>query len=413
MLRQGGPVSNRLMCDMKTVQLVRRIVCGRPAMLIPHENWASEIQFAADIQLPVLGCCTTLKLQSRGSVRALFREAGVITPLGTRDCRDLGDLIGEAIDLMDENRDLKRWIIRLGNRQSEQSTAWFDLPNDWTYESDLGLLFRKSLNCPHGSRVKFLSNVKNCGATVEAVPIQIRSFPTVSLLLTGNEIRVIGTFDRLDFVPFKFAGNVIPSVSFDNSELIRLGKQVGAAIMKRCVLGYVEVEFMTFLEEGEIRIMGFDLRLNRYPAVLTTTYMNLCCGFDADRGYMGVLDSLQQQGSRPFVRYAVVLDGMTHPAMPLVSSKELKKACYEYGLMFDLLTRIGYRMVLYNPPAQGKGFAISSGDSLWNALATMEKACSFLLKQLGQKVGSETDSSIAQHLIAIRHFKSHVTDIVK
>jgi hypothetical protein len=170
---------------------------------------------------------------------------------------------------------------------------------------------------------------------------------------------------------------------------------------------------MTFTEEDEIRIMRFDIRLNHYPSILTTAYMNVCCGFEPDVGAMVILDSLQQQGKRPFERYSVILDRLTHPSMHLVISKELKKACYENGFMFDLVTRIGYRMVFYAAPGEGNGFAMSSGDNVWSALAVMEKVCSFLLRYLGQKVGSDVESSIAQLLIAIRQFKSRMTYIVK
>jgi hypothetical protein len=107
-------------------------------------------------------------------------------------------------------------------------------------------------------------------------------------------------------------------------------------------------------------------------------------------------------------RFAVVHTEPTHAGLSLVSSVELKKAIFGQGLMFDLLNRTGFRMVFYESPADGKGFAISAGQTPDAALAGMEKACSFLLKYLSQRVASESDSSIAQSIIGIRHFRNRV-----
>jgi hypothetical protein len=242
---------------------------------------------------------------------------------------------------------------------------------------------------------------------MEAVPENVQGFPTVSLFLTGAEIRVIGTFDRIHHAPFRFAANLIPAVSADPSDLIRMARQVGSCLMKKGVLGYVMVDFMSFIEEGEIRTIGFDIRLNTYPDVLTIAYLNLCCGYDSVNNRMVMMNSVRSDIRRQR-RFAIVQTELTHAAFSVVGSGELKKAAYGQGLMFDLLNRTGFRMVFYDSPSEGKGFAIGAGQTAEAALFTMEKGYTFLLKYLGQKVASESNSSIAQAIVGMRHFRSRI-----
>lgn len=450
-------VSNRLKCDMKSVQLTRRYICGRTSFLIPHPDWSAERTFSVDINLPIFGVTDTTMLQSRAAIKSIFSEAGIVPTFSTHESRELAPLISEALDMMHENIDIKNWIVRLGFTQADSGIAWFELSDDFLNEDvDLGALLKKSLHCI-GSVQSFLAQIKNVGAMIEAVPENIHSFPSVSLFLTGNEIRVIGTFDRLNYAPFRFACSLIPSVSVDSVELIAMAKQVGAVLLKRKVIGYVSVDFLAFKEEEEIRILGFDVRINSYPASLTTSYMNLCCGYSSEKNKMLLLSSVNAEpyssvssrastayGSRsssrigdasrtgltssrvngtnrnrdtdksfgPSInakRFAVVHNCITHPGLQLVSTKELKKVCFSQGLMFDLLNRTGFRMVFYDSPAEGKGFAISAATTPIVALDKMEKSYQFLLRYLGQKVGSDASSSISHTLTSIRHFKSNVT----
>jgi hypothetical protein len=263
------------------------------------------------------------------------------------------------------------------------------------------------LHCIGQSAQAFLAQVPHSGARIEAVPDQIRGFPTVALFLTGTEIRVVGTFDRIHYAPFRFAANLVPAVSADSSQLIRLGRQVGSCLMKKGVIGYVMVDFLAFFEEGETRVVGFDIRLNVYPDVLTIAYFNLCCGYDQNQNKMLMIRSVRSD-IRKQRRFAVIQTELTHAALSVVGSGELKKAAYAQGLMFDLLNRTGFRIVFYDSPSEGKGFAISAGQTAHAALAGMEKGFTFLLRYLGQRVASESNSSIAQSIIGIRHFKNRI-----
>lgn len=437
-------VSNRLKCDMKSVQLARRYICGRTAFLIPHPDWSAERTFSVDIDLPIFGVTDTTMLQSRSAIKNLFVEAGIVPTFSTHESRDLAPLISEALDMMQENSDITNWIIRLGFTQNDSGTAYFQMNDDFLNdENDLNFLLKKTLHCV-GSVQSFLSQIKNVGAMIEAVPESIHSFPSVSLFLTGNEIRVIGTFDRLNNAPFRFTCALVPSISVDSDDLLAMAKQVGAVLLKRKVIGYVIVDFLSFKEEEEIKILGFDIRINAYPGVLSTAYMNLCCGYSSEKNKMILLNTVNcevstvgsrastsmgsrsssRTGNRNFMtkgsnfgglipkinakRFALVHNCITHPGLQLVSTKELKKVCFSQGLMFDLLNRTGFRMVFYDGPAEGKGFAISAGSTPNVALDKMEKSYSFLLRYLGQKVGSDASSSIAHTLASIRHFRSNV-----
>lgn len=430
-LKEGDGVSNRLKCDMKSVQLVRKFICGRNAFIMPHADWSPERTFSVDIGLPIFGVTDTTLLQSRAAIKTIFKEAGIVSTFSTHESRNLTVLMNEALDMMQENPDIGRWAIRLGFTQTDSSTAWFESNEDFLNPNvDLGYLLKQSLHCV-GNISTFLGQIKEVGATIDAIPSHIHSFPTVSLFLTGDEIRIVGTFDRLYYAPFRFICNFIPSVSIDHQELITLAKQVGAILLRKKVIGYVMIDFLAFKEDEAIKILGYDIRLNAYPSAVFTAYINLCCGYDPEKNKMLILNSVNcdatstasssntyrsgrystaPNGSRSCAkRFSVVHKCLTHPALPVVSSKELKKACFNSGLMFDLRNRTGFRIVFYDTPGEGKGFALSSSITPTLALDKMEKAYSFLLRYLGAKVGSDAGSSIAQTLTSIRHFKSKIS----
>ena len=403
-LKEGDGVSNRLLCDMKSVHLARKFICGRNAFLVPHSDWSSERIFSVDIGLPIFGVTDTTGLQSRSGIRSIFEEAGIVPTISTHESQEFDFLVQEAFDLINENSDLARWIIRLGYNHHDSGIAWFELSDEFLDdEYSLNDIIRNSLNSI-GSAQSFLSQIKNLGATIEGIPSNVHSFPTVSMFLTGDEIRVIGTFDRLYYSPFRFTCNLIPSISVDHEELIAMAKQVGSVLLKRKILGYIMVDFLTFKEENEIRIIGFDIRLNAYPSILSTAYMTLCCGYKANKNKMILLNTIKtdNQNSK---RFAVVQNCLTHPAFGVVNTKELKRVCYGQGLMFDLLNRTGFRMIFYDSPASGKGFALSAGLTPNIALDKMEKSYNYLLKYLVQRGGSDTSSSIAHAVLSIRHFK--------
>jgi hypothetical protein len=196
-------------------------------------------------------------------------------------------------------------------------------------------------------------------------------------------------------------------VSVDPDELIVSARQVGAVLLTKGILGYVAVDFMSFTEDGEPRLIGFDIRLNCYPGVLSTAFLNLVSGYDPDANRLLTLNSLHS-GIRRARRYAVIQNGLSHPAMAVVGAQDIRKHLYNNGMMFDLLTRTGFRIVFYEAPAEGKGFALSSGQTIESALRTMEQAYTVMLRYLGQKVGRESSSSIAQAIIGIRRFKSRI-----
>jgi hypothetical protein len=53
---------------------------------------------------------------------------------------------------------------------------------------------------------------------------------------------------------------------------------------------------------------------------------------------------------------------LTHDGLLVVGSGELKKGAYEQGLMFDQLNRTGFRILLFQNPSEGKGFALSASQ---------------------------------------------------
>ena len=407
-LRSGNNTSNKLLCDMRSINQVRRLIANRESFIIPHSDWHAERRLSVDIGCPIFGVVDTDALQSRGGIKDLFGEAGIVSPLSTREHRNVNDLVADMRSLMEDNRDLTRWIIHLGYTPNDDAIAWFDATKEFYDDTqDIVAVLKKNLHCKQ-TPAKFLAMIERVGACVEAVPNPVRSFPSVALWITGNEIRVLGTYDRIHHSPFRFGASFLPCVTVDSQQLIGAARQVGTVLLKHDVIGHATVDFFSYNEGNNvIRVVGFDIRVNSYPHAIMTTCTSLCCGFEQSSGKFKVLKSVGDPYSKN-ARYALVHNGLTHPGMNQFGTKDLKSKIYSEGLIFDLLMRTGFILLFFDSPSEGKNTAIASATSPDSALALMEKSYTYLLKALSSKVGSDEDSTIANALIGMRHFRTRI-----
>ena len=107
--------------------------------------------------------------------------------------------------------------------------------------------------------------IPRLGATCEAVPSVVRLFPSVCVLITGNEIRVIGTYDRIHYQPFRFCSSFVPAISCNTVDLITKARQVATILLKRGAIGYSTIDFLVYSEKDNPQsIIGFDLRVHPY-----------------------------------------------------------------------------------------------------------------------------------------------------
>ena len=404
-------ITNRLFLDMRSIQNVKKIVCNRSAFIVPHSDWDIERQVSVDISLPIFGCAEPEFFESRASITEIFQKAGIVTTISTEECTDIAYLGRRAQELMRENKDFKRWIVRLGFSQTEDGIAWFDTNKDLIYSTTSYEVLLKNVLSSTTKPQQFIKQIPERGATIEAVPPIIHSFPSVSLLLTGSEIRVLGTFERMHHSPYRFGALIVPSVSVDSYELISMGKAAASQLMKKGVIGYVCIDFLAFKEESKTRIIGFDIRLNYYPTILNTVFLTLCSGYDESRNQIVSLQTNTHHTkgkNEKLVRFAVVHLGLTHQGFSFVGSNDVKKACFNQGLMFDLLQRTGFNINFLDAPSEGRSFAIASAFTPELALSLFEKSYSFLLKYLSAKVASDDNSTVARALISVRHFKNRV-----
>lgn len=404
----GKGITNRLFLDMVSVNYVKRLIFGRTSLLIPHSDWDIERQISLDLDVPILGSAKPDLIESRTETNDVFRKSGIVTPLSTEECFSIDVLGDEAINLMRQNPDLTRWIIHLGCSQSEDSIAWFESNREMLISQES---FEEKMRKSISSSIKpkdFLQKISMHGATIEAVPNIVHSFPSVALLLTGNEIRVIGTYDRMHHSPFRFGALIAPSVSVNGQELVSMGRAVGSELMKRGVIGYVTADFMAFHDKNVVRIFGFGIRLNSYPAALQLAYCSLCAGYSEQKNKIVLLRNNGQETSiSKTTRYVVIHTGLTHLALNEFGSKDIKRAFFNHGFMFDLVNRTGFRIQFLDSPPEGRSFSFASSTTPETCIALFEKSYEFIVRLLSQKCPSD-DNSISRALISARHYHTRV-----
>ena len=409
-MNSGDGVSHRLQCDMKSVARIRRILKGRTAFIEPHADWFSEHRLSVDLKLPIFGLVDTTPFQSRGKIKEIFNEARVVTPLSTREFCSVNELCHAMHNLILENKDIQRYLIRYGFSQNESSVAYFEVNSDF-FKSNCDVIaeLQRCLCVSANTTVsEFLHMVESVGGMVETMPSVIHSFPSVALMLSGDKkMKVLGTFDRLNHAPHRFAGAIVPSSSVDQLELMSYAKMVGGILMKRNVMGYVIVDFIAYKDRDVTHILGYDIRINAYPSLLYNVYFTLCAGFNAENGKMVLLKNVGDPSINP-VRAAIVQNAVTHPGMGMMPVKEIRRKCFEQGIFFDLLNRTGFKIQYFDGTSKGKNFALMSAASAESALKLMEKTYSFLNKMFGHKNGGDGNSTLSLALQAIRRYRERV-----
>jgi hypothetical protein len=246
------------------------------------------------------------------------------------------------------------------------------------------------------------------GAVAELVPHAILAFPSVSLFLSGDKrLEILGTFDRLHHAPFRFAGAVVPEFCVDYLQLVGHAKRLAGVLLNRGVLGYVIVDFLLYKEADSLKLMGYDIRINAFPSFLFATYITLCAGFNQASGRVSVLRHVNE-GKGTTTRYVVVQNAVSHPGFGCIGLKEVRKICYAEGLFFDLLNRTGFKLLFFDIPGKGKNFMLTATSAPETVLVNAEKNYAFLVKVLGQKAGSDSGSSLANGLQAVRRFKERI-----
>lgn len=424
-MNSNDGISHRLQCDMRSIAKIQKILRGRLSFIVPHSDWFSEQRLSADLNIPIFGIVETTEFQSRGAIKNIFSEAEVSTPLSTTGTCSIAELFQQVSRIIYEHDEIDRYVIRYGFSQSEKSIGYFDATPDIRTLAYLLNAENKRKSDPdvtlddfinevtqslkiNGSIKAFFRMVQQVGGMIEAMPPIIYSFPSVACLLSGDKkISVIGTFDRLHYMPYHFAASLIPSISVNQKELVARAKQVASVLTKKGVVGHVIVDFLAYNNGLEIDFTGFDIRTNAYPAHLYSAYMTLCSGYNEETGRMVLLKNIGENCEKA-QRYCIIQSCVTHPGMQLVGMNDIRKSCFTEGLFFDLLNRTGFKFVFFDTPSKGKGFTLTSATSAFTALSLMIKAYSYLMKFFGMKAGTDSNSSLANGYVSMKEFKRRV-----
>ena len=403
----GDGISHRLQCDMKAISRVKRLLKGRVAFIEPHASWLAEHRLSVDLGLPIFGVVDTTELQSRQKIKNIFTEANVNTLLSTREYRSIPELWDATHTLILDNRSITKFLIRYGFSQNESSVAYFDVTAELLkFSCDVPTEMSRILCVgPKTTVSHFLKMIESVGGMVEAIPSGVPTFPSVALLLSGDKkMKVLGTFERLPHSPFRFAGCIIPASYEDPIELITQAKMVGGILMKYNVMGYVVIDFIAYNDNESSKLIGYDIRVNAYPSMLFSAFLTLGADFNVENGKLMLLKDIGDPWFSP-TRYAFVQTSVTHPGMGTMSIKEVRKACHDEGLFFDVLNRTGFRIQFLESPGRGKNITLMSAFTQEKALQLMERAYTSLTRYFGQRAGNDTNSTLACGLQAIRRYQ--------
>ncbi|XP_027570612.1 IQ domain-containing protein H isoform X5 [Pipra filicauda] len=364
-------LATQLKYSPKTMQRIQVLIRSRDAYVVGGVPHADDLAVADMLDVPVLGPgpeVAQLYGTKSGSKR-IFASACVPTPPGESDIHSREQLIRALSQLVVDNVEVQRWVLKMNEERGGDGTAYCDVishlecyhwlqkewqshgPEGWSRSQARELaLVRISQELPgllaqHVQPVnekrfptweKFLQTFLTQGGVIEAFPPSSTvTTLTVDLLIepTG-EIRIVSSGDQLHAEgPFRSSGSSIPQHSVDPAVLNSLCWRIGDTCRSKGVLGYFSVDFVAF----------------SHP------------------------QTMEQQPAPVSPRCAVASTQLRHSNLSGTSYNVLLQRCKARGVGFDLQEKQGTVFILYEDQKRDRLGMITIGEDLQGVLLTFAR----------------------------------------
>jgi hypothetical protein len=344
---------------------------------------ALERTLAVHLGIPLYACDPALgALGSKSGSREVFREAGVAMPEGFENLRDMNDVAGALAELKRRRPDLERAVIKLNDGAGGEGNATVSLTGgpdgraskDWIRRE---LPQRAVFEAQGETWEHYEAKFAEMGGIVEAwIAGDEKRSPSAQLRVNAlGELEVISSHDQVLGGPTgqRFIGSIFPAADDYRVQIQEAGRQVGAVLKRRGVLGRFGVDFVCVRRPGGWEAVAIEINLRKGGTTHTFQTLQYLTGghYEPDSGLF------RTPTGQP--RYYYATDNLTKHLYRRLIPEDLIDIAVEHDLHFDQTSQQGVTFNLIGALSEfGKLGVVSIADSLEHASDVYERTVAVL-----------------------------------
>ncbi len=364
-------LAQKLLARPRLLEKIRAMIPDPDrAHLVPFATTAAERELALRLGIPMYGCDPRLVgLGTKSSARRLFREEGVLHPVGREDLATEDDLVDAIVGMRGEKPALRRVVIKVNEGVSGTGNANLDvsrLPapgSPGERDAVRALLPGMKFELSSLAYTVFLEKLaEQQGIVEERIEAEELRSPSVQLRITPlGAVELLSTHDQLLGGPTgqSYLGCRFPADEAYAATISREAKKIGDRLAKEGVLGRFALDFVVARTKGgPWHAFGIEINLRKGG----TTHPFLTLQFLTDGTYDPVAAVFTAPGGRR--KHFVASDHVESPAYRTLTPEDLFELALRNGLHFDQtrLTGIVFHMMSALPECGRTGLT-AVGDS--------------------------------------------------
>ncbi|XP_070208772.1 IQ domain-containing protein H-like isoform X2 [Littorina saxatilis] len=437
-------------CTLKRISNLTR---GRDAYIVTGVPHRDDLAVADYLNVPILSPEPEVShlYSTKSGCKRIFASANVDIPPSEYDVYSLGQLYECLAQLVTEHLNVKRWLFKLDNEFDGRGIAYCDVTDHlkcfrwaqkeakrygdkwnkkWAQEAAYikihaeipDILMEQAK--PSNTRVyatwqHFLVDFLSQGGVIEACPpTESITTLTVDMLIEPNgQVGVVCSGDQIHAESqLQSWGLSIPQASVEPAMLSAMCKLIGEACKARGIVGYIQTDFVTFIDPTTLvqLVWALDLRLHYSDSVAMfqlTRYVTQG-QFNAKEHTFTVTPPKTQKKQRrrrlagveeeePSAgRYCVMSTRLLHTNLAVVHYSVFFQMCRAHGIGYDIKEKQGTVFTLIDSFNRERLGMITVGDNLQGALATFARNLSVIHQEVS-----------APNMQGISNFRGAIDDI--
>ena len=280
------PLTQKLLERPALLERIRQKIQGCPnAYLTVYTSTELEMRLAVELGLPILGTDPRhMHLAGKEQSRRLFEELGLDVPPGRVGLRDLEDLTGAILELLESGRvspqrpyvvvKQNQGVSGLGNRKLSLMPFWNLLVADLQREEKqarLAQALRRHWGDAEGRafwpRFERLGGVVEQFLEGESISVQVHVSPL-------GEVTIVGVLQELMDERGRYRGAVFPAPGPLALPALRQARKVAEELAGRGVCGRFEVDFLVHDQS----VFALDLNFRKSNSTGSLRTLNLLAG---------------------------------------------------------------------------------------------------------------------------------------
>ncbi|XP_033124079.1 IQ domain-containing protein H-like isoform X2 [Anneissia japonica] len=421
----------------RALKRIENLIAGTEAYIVPGAMHKDDLTISEILGVPILGTepeVAHLYSTKSGSKR-VFASAQVDVPPSDYDVYHLQQIHESLAQLVTENLDVKRYLFKLDDEVDGRGIAYCDVtPNlrchawaqkeaerygekwkkKWAQEAAYIKIHAEipDILVKHSHPVntsvfptwqKFLEAFLSQGGVIEACPPSesVTALRVNMLIEPTGKVVLLSSGDQIHAeTPFNCWGVSVPQSSVEPEELNNVCYRVGRSCHQRGVVGYLAVDFVTFIDPRsmEQKLWAVDLNLWYDDSLAMTNMMLYLTGGKIDcnnwtldvppqkkevkKRRRGMPEEPENEEEKITSRYAVMSTRLRHTNLAVVHYSVFFQMCRAHGIGFDIKERQGSVFTLIDSFKREVMGMLTVGDQLQSALASFARNLSIIHQEI-------------------------------